>query len=47
MDSICITQDDCDCKQDYGGFACIGMFTQKCNMILKRYYCFDYISYIT
>nr|XP_022297494.1 multiple epidermal growth factor-like domains protein 11 [Crassostrea virginica] len=25
MDSICISQDDCDCKQDYGGFACIAI----------------------
>ena len=29
MESICITRHDCDCKNDYGGFACIGMYTQK------------------
>ena len=26
-ESICITRHDCDCKKDYGGFACIGMYT--------------------
>ncbi|XP_078331968.1 uncharacterized protein LOC144625337 isoform X2 [Crassostrea virginica] len=28
MDSICISQDDCVCKQDYGGFACNETFAE-------------------
>ncbi|XP_078331970.1 uncharacterized protein LOC111099217 isoform X2 [Crassostrea virginica] len=28
MDSICITQDKCDCKIDFGGFACNATFAE-------------------